>query len=85
MTLNFNNKREDKKANKSFLVLLLFRLLEKGERVVKADFASEYHLSLRSFDRYIAEIRCYLLEQEPYLELRYRYLDGSYCLAKPRP
>lgn len=83
MTINECDDSMSKKEGKAYLVLLLFRLLEKGEPVAKADFIAEYHASPRSFDRYIAEIRCYLLEQEPYLELDYERKQGTYLLRKP--
>lgn len=72
-----------KKENKTFLVLLLFRQLESGKKITKTDFVQDYHISSRSFDRYIAEIRCYLLEQEPYLELRFDKGTEAYALTKP--
>lgn len=73
---------KSKKENKTFLVLLLFRELEDGKKITKKDFVQDYLVSPRSFDRYIAEIRCYLLEEEPYLELRFDKETKAYALTK---
>lgn len=83
MTLRNYDDSSKKRESKAILILLLFRHLESGQKITKSAFCEDYGLSARSFERCLAEIRCYLAEEEPYLEIRYDRGADGYGLAKP--
>ena len=66
--------------NKCDIVLVIFYTLLKEKRLKKEDIMSEYEVSNATFARYIAEIRNFLLEKEPALELTYSRTKKQYFL-----
>ena len=66
--------------NKCDIVLVIFYTLLKEKRLKKEDIMSEYEVSNATFARYIAEIRDFLLEKEPALELTYSRTKKQYFL-----
>ena len=66
--------------NKCDIVLVIFYTLLKEKRLKKEDIMSEYEVSNATFARYIAEIRNFLLENEPALELTYSRKKKQYFL-----
>ena len=66
--------------NKCDIVLVIFYTLLKEKRLKKEDIMSEYEVSNATFARYIAEIRYFLLEKEPALELTYSRTKKQYFL-----
>ena len=66
--------------NKCDIVLVIFYTLLTEKRLKKEDIMSEYEVSNATFARYIAEIRNFLLEKEPALELTYNRKKKQYFL-----
>ena len=69
---------------KAHRVLLLFYRLLKGERIHKANFAFEHHVTERSVERDIQTIRNCLEEQHSNMSLLFDRKDESYYLSFPK-
>ena len=69
---------------KAHRVLLLFYRLLKGERIHKANFAFEHHVTERSVERDIQTIRNCLEEQHSNMALLFDRKDESYYLSFPK-
>jgi predicted DNA-binding transcriptional regulator YafY len=68
--------------NKAEAVLLLYDKFRDDRAVVKADFMALTGITDLTFRRYVAELRCYLMEWRPYEEIVYRKGDGVYFLKE---
>jgi len=62
---------------------LAFTLLEQGS-FKRSDIIKQGNLSRSTFARGVADLRCYLQEYRPYLELVYDHANQSYSLVDTR-
>ena len=63
-------------------MLYLLDLLFHGEGIDKEDVQGRFSLSEASFIRYIAEIRAFLMENHPELELHYLKRERRYKIVE---
>lgn len=86
MILSLYNYMEERceYMEKAHRVLLLFYRLLKGERIHKANFAFEHHVTERSVERDIQTIRNCLEEQHANMSLLFDRKNESYYLSIPK-
>lgn len=68
------------KHKKSIGILVLLDELREKKTVTKASFCEEYQISSPTFERYISDVRIFLQDRHPELELAYDAKDKVYRL-----
>jgi hypothetical protein len=68
--------------NKAEAVLLLYDQFKDNHYLSKADYLSLTGIKDLTFRRYIAELRCYLMEWRPYEEIVYKKNENRYYLVQ---
>lgn len=76
------NQKEEcfERSSKSHIVLSLYDRLLSGKPISKVSCAEEEGISYRTFDRYIAEIRCFLTDERYDLDLVFDPHASSYYI-----
>lgn len=63
--------------SKTLIVLSLYRILLQGKLVSKEEFSNDHGVATRAFDRYVADIRTFLEEEQCDKELIFdKYKNG---------
>lgn len=67
--------------NKSQIILHMYDLLIRSKGINMNDYINKYKISVRTFQRYIAEINAFLYNQYKYQVINYDYENKVYYLA----
>jgi hypothetical protein len=70
------------KTTKPQAILLFYERLVRTGRITKTDFLNEVIISETTFKRYVSEIRCFLANYHPDLDLVYHKREDTYCLEQ---
>ena len=65
-------------SNKTQVILYFYDVLINGKAIEKEPLKLKFRLSEATFIRYIAEIRSFLVEHHPELELHFKKSDNRY-------
>lgn len=66
-------------------MLMLYQKLNRGNAINKLNYAMEFGITERSFDRDMADMRCFLSETFSGVELKYFKEENEYRLDDPSP
>ena len=67
---------------KSEIVLFMFYHLLQFNELTKSDVMEEFKITTLTFARYLSDIRCFLIEKVPELEVVYDKVTDKYLLKK---